>query len=614
MSIDSIDTIKRRIMKNASKIWGYKDVQDINSFDPVLSLLIGALAEELHSISREINRTDARIVEKLLELLFSRNIMVHFPAHAVAYAKPLQPRIILKDFYQFYYNASIQKPDSQEGESGRKEIYFTPITSCALFNGEIKYLITGRHLYEMDGMYKELLTEVPSGYIPEYSKFFIGIKLDPLIEKLDGLSFFFSFKNIREESRFYQILHSAKWKINGREVKFIKGVGLSEQEKSLFEVIKKDNNISYKTCHYIHDFYSKKFLTLKNGDYSYQDFAGSEYQPYILSAIKDKKLHVFDKDILWVEVEFPQPVSSDEVNDLIISLNCFPVINRELNESAHSVVKGTNIIPLATDELFFDLNKVSDSSDNIYLPKTSIDNNGHGYSYIIRQGGISRFDSRGAKEVLSHLISLARDEAAAFSAKGADLISSELKQLDQILTRLQQRTNSSGTTDELSSYLILESKAEYDRISVQFWSMAGETANKIRPGSKLLVYKGVDINEKTVTLMTQTAGGRHKMSKNDKINSLRRALLSKGKIVTVEDIKALCFEQFGNDLKNAEVKKGVWLDPSPGKGMSRTMDIYLSLNENNNLTAEDINHKTEELKTLLIQNSVNLLPYRIFTD
>ncbi|WP_372933696.1 hypothetical protein, partial [Mariniphaga sediminis] len=74
MPVDTIDSIKRRMIRNASKIWGYPDVQDINSFDPVLGLILGALAEELYNTSREIERADARVVDKLLEVLFRQNM------------------------------------------------------------------------------------------------------------------------------------------------------------------------------------------------------------------------------------------------------------------------------------------------------------------------------------------------------------------------------------------------------------------------------------------------------------------------------------------------------------------------------------------------------------
>jgi hypothetical protein len=47
MPIETVESIKGRMIRNASRMWGYRDVQDRNSFDPVLGLIIGALAEEL---------------------------------------------------------------------------------------------------------------------------------------------------------------------------------------------------------------------------------------------------------------------------------------------------------------------------------------------------------------------------------------------------------------------------------------------------------------------------------------------------------------------------------------------------------------------------------------
>ena len=618
MPTDSIDTIKRRMIRNASRIWGYQDVQDINSFDPVLSLLIGAIAEELHNVSRDINKTDARVVEKLLGLIFNQNIFSHFPAHAVVYAKPYQSRVTINEFYQFYFNKSIQNSNSKDGGADRKDIFFTPTTNNTLHNGEVKFLFAGKNLYEIDGSYKEILAETSNKTKFNHSKFSLGLKIDSLVDILDGLSLFFSFKNIQDEDSFYESLHSAKWKINGSDVQFRKGLesDSSDDKNSLTELIKKDNNISYKTCSFINDFYSRKFMTLEKGNYRLNNFTKDNGDSHVMSAFfQDEKLKIFGKEILWVEVELSQPISEDEINDLVVSMNCFPVINRELNEHSHTIVKGINVIPLFTDDLFLDMQRVSDSEDEVFLPKTSISNNGDSIkTYVVRQGGITRFDSRDAREMISHLVSLVRDEASAFSAKGSDLISSELKQLDQILSRLQQRINSSEITEDLNSYLTLESKARYDKIHVQFWSVAGDIANNIRMGSKLSVARGVDLDDKSVTLVTQTVGGRQKLNSEDKLNTLRRSMLSKGKIVTIEDIKALCFEQFGSNLKSVDVKKGVRLEPVSGKGMSRTLDVFLVLVKSSKLSVEDVKHKVDELKIRLIQNSINLLPYRVFTE
>ena len=605
------------MIRNASKIWGYPDAQDINSFDPVLGLMIGALAEELHNISREINRSDARVIDKFLDILFTQNVFTHFPAHAIAYAEPAQPQVSVNEFYQFYYTKEVRGLDAGEGKSEKRNIFFSPATRCALFDGKIKYLFAGNHLYELDGRLKEIIAETPRKSPSGGRQLLLGIQVNPLIEFLDGLSLFFSFKNIRPESRFYHNLQSSKWKINGKEVAFYNGMEteLAQSENSLASLIKKENDISYRTGSFIQEYYNGKFMTLDKGNYRLADFLQAGNEPYILKENFQDQKNIFNQDIIWVEVTLSQPISFEEVNDLVISMNSFPVINRELNEYTHSVVKGVNVIPLLTDDLFFDLRKVTDSENNVYSPRSSSESNEEeGRSCYIRQGGIARFDSRDAKEAIKHLIALARDEAAAFSLKGADLISYELKQLDQILARLEQRIDTSDIAQGQNSYLILESAAEYDKIQVQFWAIAGDRANNIRPGSKLMVYKGIDLNDNSVVLLTQTVGGRQKLSQEDKLNTLRRSLLSKGRIVTMEDIKALCFELLGKDLKNAEVKKGVALDYSPGKGMTRTLDIFLRLATDNELTPEDISHKTESLKVRLRKESVNLLPYRVFVE
>src|SRR6056297_1284600 len=147
MPVDTIDAIKRRLIRNASKLWGYPDVQDIDSFDPVLALMIGALAEELHNISREIEAADARVIDKLLEVIYSRNVFTHFPAHAVAHAKPLQPHVEMNDYYQFYYTKEVHGAEAIEGKTLKKNVFFSPTTNCTVLNGEIKYLFAGKFLF-----------------------------------------------------------------------------------------------------------------------------------------------------------------------------------------------------------------------------------------------------------------------------------------------------------------------------------------------------------------------------------------------------------------------------------------------------------------------------------
>lgn len=615
MPIETIDSIKRRMIKNASRIWGYPDVQDINSFDPVLGLIIGAVAEELHAISGEIRNADNRVIEKLLDVLFSRNMFLLFPAHAIAFANPVQPRVKINKHYQFYYSKELHKQENRDGATDKKSIWFTPLNTYYLFMGEVKYLAARKYLYEVDGRVKEIAAEKPK-HIPEIpAKLFIGVRLDDQVDILDGLTLYFSFKNIAEGDRFFHALQNATWKMNGKEIHFFNGLDASDSDPDpLKDLLKRESDLSHRAVRFIHDYYRKNFMILHNGNYRKKDFLrGKDELHDLVESFPEGKLNLFQADMFWIEADLKQPVTAEEINDLVVSMNCFPVINRELNENTHALTKGTNVIPLLTDDLFFEIERISDSQDHAYLPQSAFNSERESEkSYLIRQGGIARFDSRDARQMIAHLIDLVRDEAAAFSVKGAELISFELKQLDQILSRLQQRNDVSGTLSDLHSYLVIQSNVDFERINIQFWSVTGELANNIRPGSRLSAYRGTDLNDRNILLYTQTVGGRQKLTTEDKLNALRRSLLSRSRIVTAEDIKALCFELFGIHLKRVEVKKGIMIEDDPGKGISRTIDINLCLNSENELPEEEVFHRTTSLKVRLKQESVNLLPYRIF--
>jgi len=614
MAIESVDSIKRRMIRNASKIWGYQDIQDVNSFDPVLGLLMGALAEELYAITNKIENTEERIVEKLLEILFSGSSLIHFPAHAIVFAKPLQPKLNLTDHFQFYYTKQAALAENKKGDSGKKEIYFTPSANCILYNSEVKYMVAGRSFFEIDGSFKELTAEADKGSMPDYSKIHIGVKFDSLTDNIDGFSLFLQFKNTTDEDRYYQLIHSAKWKINGFEVIFNNAFkGDNNSQPTLFEQIRNENNISFKTCNYINNYYLAKFMTLSHGNNLLSQMKpGEGFFSFLSSFTVTGKPVKTDTETVWIEMELSQPLTAEEINEMVVYTNCFPVVNRQLVEYTYPVVKGTNIIPLSTEELFLDLKSVTDSNNHNFSHKGAPDSENEKYTYVLRQGGIARFNKRDAKETIQNLISLIRDEAAAFQINGTDLLSSELKQLDQIISRLKQRIDISNVASNLDAYLVLESEASYDKIFVEYWTMSGELANNIRPGSKLNVRRGADFNDKNVVFITQTVGGKYTLQKEEKINTLRSSLLSKGRVVTVEDVKALSFVIFGSNVKNVEVEKGVFLDPAIGKGMSRCLDVFVTLNGRSDLSEPEIKHRIEDLKKQLIQKSTNILPYRVF--
>ncbi|NMC37620.1 MAG: hypothetical protein GYA41_04785 [Bacteroidales bacterium] len=324
-----------------------------------------------------------------------------------------------------------------------------------LFRSEIKYLYGGNQLFEISDQIKETLAIIKSGIMPDFSKMYIGLKLDANVDKIDGLSLMFSLKDKTNEERFYSSIVNARWKINDNEIILRKGFELQNIGKgnSLSEIFRNETDLTYKTCNYVNEFYKDKFMTVTENNYWLKNLGKSDHIPEEFKRkFPEHLLKSIPRDIYWIEVQLSQSIDPEIINDLTIAVNCFPVVNRKLNEFSQLLTRGFNIIPLNTEDLFFDIKTITDTKGSSYRALNSFTSeNAEDEGYIIRQGGVARFDSRDAKETINHLIDLIRDERASFSLLGTDMISSELKQLDQIISRLKQRMESIDISDSSNS-------------------------------------------------------------------------------------------------------------------------------------------------------------------
>ncbi len=429
MPIESTDSIKRRMIQNASRLWGYPDSQDINSFDPVVGMILGALADELNSISGEIQKTDSRIIEKLLDLLFNQSHLTHFPAYGIVQATPIQSRVRINDGNQFSYRKRIESSAARRGKSEERNVYFTPSGEFNLFKGQVKVFAGGDLLYQISGQIKEQIDISRMSIHPDYNKLFIGLELDRNVEKLDGLTLHFSLKNRPNEERFFRSILGGKWFINDEEVEFAQGLGsaLTRDVNGLEELFLQENDISYRASKFVNELFGKQFMTLKGGELlTERFFKNQDLPPEIKSRFPDDVIKLLPDNLLWIKIELVQPVTSDTMLELLPLINCFPVVNKGKMEFTQSLRNGTNIIPLESEDIYYDIKQVADSSGNEYTLANTVSNGkSQKRTYIIRQGGMGRFDSRDALESIDHLTDLVRNESAAFSILGTDMISSE---------------------------------------------------------------------------------------------------------------------------------------------------------------------------------------------
>jgi hypothetical protein len=113
--------------------------------------------------------------------------------------------------------------------------------------------------------------------------------------------------------------------------------------------------------------------------------------------------------------------------------------------------------------------------------------------------------------------------------------------------------------------------------------------------------------------LSNTQGGKDRLNIDEKINLYRYHLLSRNRVVTPEDIKALCRYVMGKELRDVSISKGVSVQPGITEGYSRTLDIKISLAKPvEHYAAGSLDYLKDELLTQLQEHSANNYPYRIF--
>ncbi|MFL9833395.1 hypothetical protein [Chryseobacterium terrae] len=120
--------------------------------------------------------------------------------------------------------------------------------------------------------------------------------------------------------------------------------------------------------------------------------------------------------------------------------------------------------------------------------------------------------------------------------------------------------------------------------------------------------------DKTAVMIKSSAGGRKSLSPQDKILEYRNSLLTRGRIVTVADIRVFGQNHFKNTIKDVEVSKGTKKEVSLKGGFSRTIDIYLIRNPDvkDSIKDSEWEYLCESFLLKLKNASANIYPYRIF--
>ncbi|QDW27506.1 hypothetical protein FFJ24_022800 [Pedobacter sp. KBS0701] len=589
----SKDEIRNRILKNAEDFW---NVKDSNDFDPLVRLIIEALSNELFNVANDVKNLENRIFDKISRILAPDHLTSSLPAHAIMHARPIEQQDYLSPYSQFAFKKNIP----QENDKAKKtDIFFSPLHTVKVNNAAIKHIVTGNTLFNVEQLGKQPIHNTLSGTSVEKNTMYIGFSGIKDWMDFNKLNLFFDWKNYSVPENTYDLLSLGKWFYKNNELAAYTERFMDEpltgkvqapfQHKQLLNLIKAD----------ILQFYSNRFITLGDlNDFNIDE--SGELPPAFSNLFQPAVLNQIDNSVKWLKVIFPAAINQEMLNELHIYINAFPVVNKRLSQIKHRLKTMKNIIPIKTESLdqMLAVENLKDNKGKSYneIPYTNENEKGDG-SFSIRYGGTERFDTRNAKELVDYLFELLRDEKAAFTAYGPDFLSTILKNLEQNIALIEQKSRSAlKDIKELPSYIVLKPIDDADILFLDIWVTQAEEANHINAGSRLVVYDNNKVHAESIFLLSQTKGGRSRLNATNRVQAYKYGLTTADRIITKADVINFCRYELGNKLKGITLAKGLIMDNKPNAGFIKTTDILIEPADQLNLSTQD----WEELLSLTL--------------
>lgn len=604
------DRIKDRILRRAARMWGYNELEAETSFDPVISLLLSACAAELEKLGFELESSRARIIERVLEVMFPEEVSGVVPARTLLQVSPLENNAKISLYNSF--KTSIRKQNIYNpAESTSKDVYFSPSIEAKLTTAKVKYIAYANTLNQVESFFFENAVGKAEMHIPS-GELWLGIH-SPNKENVEDLMFFIDINNAYQKELFFYYLHQVKVFFADKEYEFKEGYNVENEGLNLENIITKNYSDLEYIYNEVNQYYAGNFFTLKGKI----DFSAKPEKEELFTKNFPNHRAGEEEDVIWLKFRFSEAIVPDILKNIRFSLNCVPMLNIRNKDIGRKIKGRLNIIPIDEKDYFLDLDYVSDDRNGKRLDIKNYDTENEGMTAMLRKGGVSRFDRRNASELLQYLLELIKDETAAFAAMGINSVNETLKQINQHVASLHQVAKEKNFTEANNPYLIISSGNETSEINctISYWSTAAEEANNLRPGTIMTEEnKGNRSMNPTAVMIQTSVGGRRKLSSQDKILEYRSALLTRGRIVTVADIRAFGMNHFKNTIMGIEVKKGTKKEVSLKGGFSRTIDVFLIRNKENAVAIEESewNYLCDSFSLKLKNASANIYPYRLF--
>ncbi|WP_128548704.1 type VI secretion system baseplate subunit TssF [Larkinella soli] len=561
----SKETTRNRLMKRAADLWGYDD-RTPDGFDPLVRLLLEACSVEFEKLGRDIQRTELRLIERLAQALCPGVADRPRPAGALVQAVPNEGQTIVTP-----ETALVFRQPSADRRGETTELFFSPAGEFQLFNATLALLATPAALYQAGSAgQRSLLAEAVRPVRAGERRLWLGLKVAPGIPSLSGFSFYFDWPEEASRDRLCDFLPQVRWYLGKTELPTAGGWLRPEPRQSASSA---DDDLLEQD---VQRLWESHFRTIGG----VPDFVGSRqtaeaYPAELESRFGSAALGGLKQPLWWVHLDFPQAFPARALDTMTVTVNTFPVLNRRLNQISYRLQPGLNAVPLPSPEAFIGVRSVenqqqvayqADSDFRRFRPRT----------YVVRQQGVGRFDERDGRALLYQLMELLLDERMAFSAVGEEFLASLTNELSQNLSRLEEKLGSQQSVQTTPRpYLMVRTEERGDAVFISYWTTLAEQAAVVPPGSVLQLYSGSALNSGELFLLTRPFGGRPRPNEEEYVAELRKNLLTRNRLVTMEDIRTFCLAELGSRLQSVEIRRMFVAGHTASAGFTRCLKVRL---------------------------------------
>jgi hypothetical protein len=194
---------------------------------------------------------------------------------------------------------------------------------------------------------------------------------------------------------------------------------------------------------------------------------------------------------------------------------------------------------------------------------------------------------------------------------GEDFLSSQILELNQNIARLEQRVKKQSEYKSSNPFIVLNAISPGETLFIEYWSSQGQGANNLPSGNKVTLFSGSYLDNNSTWLMTTTRGGQEKPRGEEKTSLLRKGLLSRDRIVTMEDIRAACQAALTDKARDIRVRKVFETSTMPSVGFVRTILVEIVPEDIRANSEEEWMFICEDLRLSLESRSAANWPFKI---